>query len=43
MDMKQLRATNNGRYNRRTKERSIIMEQCISLTIIFDAYINDEE
>ena len=41
--MKQFRETNNGRYNGRKKRGPIIKEQYISLTIIFYAYINDED
>ena len=43
MDMKQFRATNNGQYNGRRKRGSIIMEQYISMIIIFCMKINDKD
>ena len=42
MSRKQFRVTNNGRYNGRKTRGSIIIEQYISLTIIFYPYINDK-
>ena len=41
--MEQFRENNNGRYNGRDKDGSIIMEQYISLNIIFLVYTIDED